>query len=216
MVKRFIASATVLALAGCATAAQLASTMPAAGNRDAYAVQSAPSFQHCPRSPGGSGILKDGDFHDAPDPEGSYLTYYKGQGFATAWRVTRRSVDLQGSRPSGFPCSIDLDGYNVGAIEHAPLRTKPNANYTVTFLFSGNNGGPPEVKTMKVEAAGQSETLQWNDSQGGQGTGKFTIETWSFTAHSPLTTLRFISLDAETKNSDHGPIVGPVSVTEGT
>lgn len=215
MVKPLMTAATLLVLVGCTTA-QVASTVPAAGNREANAVQSASRFQHCPKWSGGSGMLKDGDLHDAPDPEGSYITYYKGQGFATAWRVTLRSVDLQGSRPSGFPCSIDLDGFHVGAIEHAPFRTKPNANYTVTFLFSGNNGGPPEVKTMKVEAAGQSEMLQWNDSIGGQGTGKYVIETWSFTARSSLTTLRFISRDPETKNADHGPVVGAVSVTEGT
>jgi hypothetical protein len=171
-------------------------------------------FTHCPTVASGTGILADGDFHEAPDP-GYYQTYYKGQGFAPGWKVTTESIDLYGGTVNKFPggvCSIDLDGQQAGGIEHALFRTTKGAMYTVSFWFSGNDGAGPEIKNMEVEAAGQSETLQWNDANGGPENGDYDSETWSFTAASASTTLRFRSLDA--KNDSHRPVVAAIAVTQ--
>jgi hypothetical protein len=196
-------------------------TMPQAASRSQPNARLAsettsPDSQLCPRWPSGSGVLRDGDFHRAPDFGRGYQRYWAGQGFAKGWRVTKRTVDLSGSivwpAPNGV-CKVDLDGDTVGAIEHAPFTTTPSSSYTVTFLFSGNGDGPPTTKTMKVEAAGQSEILTWNTSNGNDAQhGVYSAETWAFSATSARTILRFTSLDP--KNPGYGPVVAAISVTK--
>jgi hypothetical protein len=115
--------------------------------------------------------------------------------------------------PNGV-CSIDLDGLSVGAIAHAPFLTTPSATYTVGFLFSGNGSCGPNVKTMMVKAAGQSETLTWDlSSQGSANNGNFLQETWSFAATGSRTRVGFISLDQPPSNTC-GPVVAAISVTK--
>jgi uncharacterized protein DUF642 len=103
--------------------------------------------------------LPDGDFSGGVNP-GTWQTYNLGQTLAPGWTVTARSVDLYGNlvnkMPSGV-CSVDLDGFQPGAIRSKAFATFPGATYTVTFLLSGNGGGPPAVKTIQIKAAGQSE-----------------------------------------------------------
>jgi hypothetical protein len=171
----------------------------------------------CAASPSGSGILRDGDFSKDHDP-GSWQTFYKGEGLAQGWTVIRRSSDLYGSQVNRFPngeCSVDLDGFHPGAISSASFPTTPSAAYTVTFLLSGNGGGPPTVKTMQVEAAGQSETLQW-DTSGGQSAenGVYQTETWTFTADSVHARLIFRSLDPNAHIAGWGPVVAQISVAQ--
>jgi hypothetical protein len=149
-------------------------------------------------------------------------TFWKGQGFATDWVVTSGSVDLTGNLfklPNGV-CSLDMDGETLGAIEHSAFTTTSHRAYTVAFVFSAN-GDPqckntPTIKTLKVAAAGQSETLTWDTAGGNDGNnGDYLQETWAFTASGSRTKLRFISLD-KPKESTCGPVVGAVSVTENT
>jgi len=152
----------------------------------------------CPASASGSGILEDGDFH-LGTYYNPYKTFQKDERFARGWHVTKRTIDLYGGgwpTPGGL-CSIDLDGDNVGGIEHAPFATVPNAVYAVTFLFSGNSGPyPPIIKTMKVEAAGQSQIFTWNTASDNYAeNGVFQQESWLFTATSSVTRLKFVSLD---------------------
>jgi len=95
----------------------------------------------CDALSSGTGILKDDDFHEAMYP-GIYETFSKGADFAPGWNVTLRTIDFTGSMfsPPDGVCTVDLDGTpGVGAIRHS-LATSPSANYSVTFLFSGNGG----------------------------------------------------------------------------
>jgi len=176
-----------------------------------------PRVQHCAAWPSGSGILSDGDFHGAVlPPNETYTEYSAGQIFAPSWRVKKRTIDVVAPgdfNPPNGVCSIDLDGKSVGAIEHRPISTTPSVLYTVSFLFSGNGSCGPEIKTMVVQAAGQSETLTWNlASQGNAHDGNFLQETWSFTATSLRTRLAFISKDASGPGC--GPVVAAISVTQ--
>ena len=116
----------------------------------------------------GTGILEDGDFSAAPDPEhGDGETL--GTVFAPDWIVAQRTIDFYGRDdawpvPHGY-CSVDLDGsgpQGVGAIAHTPVATSPGTRYRVEFLFSGNFGCArsqhgPIVKKMRVEAVGKHE-----------------------------------------------------------
>src|SRR5580704_15047505 len=83
----------------------------------------------CTGWPSGSGLLVDGDFSGARSPGNFYTEWAKGQRFAPAWKVTKRTIDLNGTNFQ-FPnavCSIDLDGSEAGAIRHKPFPTTPSA-----------------------------------------------------------------------------------------
>jgi hypothetical protein len=177
-----------------------------------------PERKKCPAWPGGSGLLKDGDFHEAVYP-GSWQDFTNGQRFAPDWLVTKRSIDLNGTyfmSPDGI-CAVDLDGYEPGAIVHRAFATTPSASYTVTFLFSGNGSNYPTIKKIRVEAAGQSETLTWDISNGHDAQhGDFDQESWAFVAMSSRTRLRFRSLDTVEAGYQNGPVVAAISVTQST
>jgi hypothetical protein len=174
----------------------------------------------CAAWPSGSGILSDGDFHGALLPN-TYQTYPKGLRFAPGWVVSKRTIDVVSNNPGEFNapngvCSIDLDGTNVGGIRHFPIPTTPSASYTLSFLFSGNgvdNGCPrPTIKTMRVDAGNQSETLTWDISNNNDAQhGVYQPETFGFTGTGSETKLRFTSLD---RGSSCGPVVAAVSVTQ--
>jgi hypothetical protein len=170
---------------------------------------------------GETGIPVDGDFSQAVEPP-SYTTYKRGQAFAPDWLVTRHTIDFARDYP-GFQapngaCSIDLDGTpGAGAIVHGKFATKPGVNYTVTFEFSGNGDGPPTVKLILVEAAGQLAAFTWHVSGGRDAShGDYAQEQWTFAASSKPTTLSFISGDKRARKITHGPVVATISVTEST
>jgi len=212
-----LAAATLLA--GCAgsgtTQPPQSSVLPLAQAQSETASSSLNARRNkCPAWSAGTGILNDGDFHDAMD---TFVYYYAGTRFAKGWVVTKRSIEIDPSDHWPIPgpvCSIDLDGASVGGISHARFATTPSVGYTVTFLFSGNGSCGPEIKTMRVRAAGQSEILTWNlASQGSANNGNWLTETWNFTAVGSRTKLEFTSLDRPV-TSGCGPVVAAISVTQ--
>jgi hypothetical protein len=175
----------------------------------------------CPPSPSGSGILADGDFSQAIEPQnGGAFGLRKGTVFAPDWIVRGlRTVDFYGfsiewTAPNGV-CSVDLDGSpGPGGIRHALFPTRRGATYTVSFLFSGNGGGAPTVKqmTLRVDES-QSTTFSWNTSGSNDAqNGNWTLETWQFKARRPMTGLLFESTDP--LGGNNGPIVAAISVTK--
>ena len=207
---RLVLASVALAVAVLCAAAQTQARIVRAPFMHASAAK-----QRCPSWPGGTGILTDGDFHEATYP-GSWIDFTAGERIAPEWLVTVQSADLNGTyfqSPDGI-CAIDLDGYEPGAIMHRPFATIPGAQYTVTFLFSGNGSNLPAVKHLRVEAAGQHLDLRWaiaggNDAQH----GIYTQQTWVFTAITRHTKLRFLSRDRVLPGRQNGPVVAAVSVT---
>lgn len=171
---------------------------------------------HCPRYPKGSGILTDGDFHQAVDPGAYYRTYSKGRRLALGWTVTVLDVNFVGTMFWNFHhlCSVDLDGQSaVGAIAHNAFLTKKGASYTLSFLMSGNSYCASTTKKMKVSAGSQTAIFKWNTANGHSVQyGIVARRDMRFTAASSTTTLKFISLDPV--GSGCGPVVGAVSVTK--
>jgi hypothetical protein len=177
-------------------------------------------LSNCPAYSGGTGILVDGDFSQAPDPGDHWPNFTKGQSFAPDWVVAKRNIDFAGSTAWGYNagfCSVDLDGWKAGAIEYGGISTKRGATYTVTWEFSGNDfscsNGSPVVKQMRVKAGKASQSFAWDTSSGNTvQNGDWAVETWNFQASGRLTVLSFLSEDPRTSNC--GPVVGPVSVTQ--
>jgi hypothetical protein len=180
--------------------------------------------QRCPRWPGGSGILRDGDFNDAQYPSGDtgFVSFFKGQKFARSWVVTTGGIDFIGSffQPPHGVCSIDLDGSVpgskggriVGGISHAAFKTTPKRTYAVTFLLSGNGACGPTVKRMRVATDDGSKVFEWNISNAHDAqSGDFDQRKWTFKASSSQTQLTFSSLD-KPKTNLCGPVVAAIKV----
>jgi choice-of-anchor C domain-containing protein len=208
---RYIAGLLVVCLATGAAAPQRQGVHGRVPGPDGH------KLPKCQASPSGSGLLYDGDFQLMPDIGAHYSEYFAGEPFAPEWRVTRGSIDFNGSTGWGpaapnNACTVDLDGINPGAIKSKSFATLPSATYTVTFLFSGNGGAPPQIKTLDVEAAGQSARFTWDQSAGDAEHGNWTTQTWSFTATSSKTSVTFVSRDPQ--DDARGPIVGDISVTQ--
>jgi hypothetical protein len=182
-------------------------------------VRMASGSEDCPAVPGGTGILPDGDFSQAIDPEQKGPTYKKGYVFAPDWEVGKSNIDFNGSIAWGGEgldnlCSVDLDGYyKVGGIRTSAFQTKQGASYTLSFTFSGNGGGPPTVKTMKVAIDHQFTTFTWNISGGKDvQNNDYATETWKFTGGKEPAILTLISEDP--KKGTYGPVVAGMAITK--
>ena len=120
-------------------------------------VRTTSGSEDCPALPEGTGILPDGDFSRSDYPEKRALPTRKVTYSRPDWEVSKGNIDFNGSLGWGGEgldnlCSVDLDGYyKVGGIKTSAFKTHKGALYTLSFTFSGNGGGPPTVKTMKVE-----------------------------------------------------------------
>ena len=210
----------LIVLIGCAgSSGQTAVAVPAVGSLQTILS----NVQHCPSWPGGSGMLSDGDLHRAPQPS-TYQYFFRGQHFAAGWNVSKRSIALVNGTsywqgPSGV-CSIDLDGDSIAGSMATSFHTMSGAGYTASFEFSGNGDCDWEhsyVRRMKIQAARQSETLEWDASNGNDSRhGVWSPQTWGFTAAGSKTTLEFISLDRKDgrMKAHCGPVVAAVSVAK--
>ena len=212
MFRSITAIGAIALLAGCAGGWATPMRAPldlgalALGNEDAA---------HCPAYAKGSGLLADGDFHQAVDPGSYYLTFYKGQRLAPLWAVTVLNVNFIGTKFWNFAglCSIDLDGQSaVGGIKHHAFSTKKGASYALSFLMSGNSDCAPTTKKMKVVVGNRSAIFTWDTSRGHNVRhGVVATRRLKFTASGASSTLSFTSLDPT--GSGCGPIVGAVAVT---
>ncbi len=175
------------------------------------------SSGRCPQYAKGSGLLSDGDFHQAKNPGAYYLTFSKGQSLAPFWKVTKLNINFVGTMFWNFDglCSVDLDGQSaVGGIAHHSFATKKGALYTVSFLMSGNSYCGAAVKKMQVVAGNKTVLFKW-DTSGGHSIqyGIVAPRHFQFTAGAPATTLVFDSLDQA--GSGCGPVIGALGVRKG-
>ena len=155
-------------------------------------------------------LIKNGSFEEGKDP-GQFSTEGVGSKNIAHWNITMGTVDYIGGY---FPCHsgkrcIDMDGTpGPGKIQQT-FKTTPGTKYLVTFALDANRQGPPDVKRLKVSAAGQSKAFSFD----GNKYKKWKLFTWEFTAKLDRTTLAFTSLSV--KGNDYGALLDDVSVTLG-
>ena len=169
MHKIFTVCAALLAIAGCSTLGE-PSAVPGGVAQSATLNARPQTTGYCPASPSGTGILPDGDFSQAIEPNGDQIEK-RGQKFAPDWTVKKHNIDFLSSsywNMNGL-CSVDIDGYlKTGAIETHAFATQKKTTYIVTFLMSGNGGCGPTIKTLKVSANGHGITFTWNTASGNE------------------------------------------------
>ena len=134
--------------------------------------------------------------------------------YIPGWTVTAGNIDwIQGfwTSEDGLR-SLDLSGYNAGAISQT-FDTTVGATYFVSFWLAGNPDAGPAVKTMTVgtDASGSPVTTYTFDTTGHSDSSMgWTLEGYSFTASAGSTTLTFTSLT----DTNAGPALDNVSVTQ--
>jgi choice-of-anchor C domain-containing protein len=141
----------------------------------------------------GANLLVNGSFETGPAP-GALVPLASGSTGVTGWVVTRAGVDYAGTAwtaAQGFR-SVALNGPDAGGIAQT-FETLPHASYTVRFYLAGDPETLPDIKTMRVSAAGQTAdftadiTGMWAWDPG------WNPNVWSFQAVSTSTTIEFYS-----------------------
>jgi choice-of-anchor C domain-containing protein len=143
-------------------------------------------------------VVVNGSFEQGPPPfDVQDIDIPPGSTAITGWLVTGGDIDLLEDRwdVSDGVRAIDLDGRDAlaGGIEQT-FATAVGQSYVVTFDLSGNPGGPPQVKTVRVAVDGFTQDYSFNSS--GQSIQALTWQpvTFSFTATGATVTLSFTSL----------------------
>ena len=119
--------------------------------------------------------------------------------------------------PSEGSFSLDMNGFSPGFISQ-DIATVPGLAYTVLFDLAGNPGSPQNVKELKVSAASDFTTYEF-DTTDKSGLTAATMgwkeKSFTFTATDTTTTLVFQSLHAPGPFPDHaqGPALDNVRVT---
>jgi choice-of-anchor C domain-containing protein len=162
-------------------------------------------------------LLVNGGFETAlpfniSDPLGPFTNLSAVSEAIDGWRLTSGQIDLvpaaywqsaDGSR------NVDLNGFVPGVIEQS-FSTTMGRSYTVRFNLSGNPGGAPQLKRMRVAAAGQSQEFTF-DTAGRSFTNMgWSTATWIFVANDTSTTLRIESLT----DGRYGPVIDNVQVID--
>jgi len=112
------------------------------------------------------------------------------------WEVVRENVDVVGTywQQINGKKSIDLAGIpGSGAIQQT-FSTIPGRRYEVNFFIAGNPACDNPYKQMRYSAAGQYKDISTNTKGKSLQNMGWKKITWSFTANSSRTTLKFESV----------------------
>ena len=169
-------------------------------------------------------LLINGSFEQGP-AVGTFVNLPAGDKSLPGWIVTGEGVDYVSTGywiSSDGTHAIDLDGsalsrqtppYAQGGIAQT-FATIPGTRYRVTFDLAGNPNQLPEIKRLKVSAAGQSAELSFNaKGRNGRNMG-WQATTWTFTAKDAATTLEFKSLTTSPQTG-FGAAIDNVTVVPG-
>lgn len=159
-------------------------------------------------------LLTNGSFEVGPAIPGgsSFLTLSGGSTAITGWSVTGSTIDYVGP---GWDVSdgvrmIDLDGaFSTGGIEQT-ITTIPGETYVVSFDLSGNPGGAPQVKQVRVSVDGFQQEFSHDTT--GQTPSNLNWQTprFNFTASGTSATLSFESLSPA--GGSFGALIDKVNV----
>ena len=159
-------------------------------------------------------ILINGSFESGPPMGGNHdINIPQGSTAIVGWLVTREDIELLGPPwdvSDGFH-AVDLDGYHPGGIEQI-FATIAGEIYEVSFAMSGNPMGSPQVKWLRVSAAGAFADYAFDSSGQSESALNWQTNLFSFTASGSWTTLGFSSLSTDA-NASYGALLDDVRVS---
>jgi len=152
-------------------------------------------------------LIKNGGFEEGKDP-GNFNAEVVGSKNIADWDVTAGTVDYIGGyfKAHGGKRCIDMDGTpGPGEIQQT-IQTVSGEKYLVTFALEANRQGQPDVKKLRVSAAGKSKAFSFDTKKN----KTWKVFRWEFAADSDKTTLTFTSLSD--KGNSYGALLDDVSV----
>lgn len=166
-----------------------------------------------PAAGDGPELIVNGGFEVGPQVGFGHHRLDPGSQAVQGWTVIRGSVDYAGEdwiSPGGKHC-LDIEGEaSFGGVAQT-IATLPGQVYTIRFDLAGNTDGDPQIKKMRVQAAGQS-TERWfdidDDTHHNLG---WQTHTWQFLATSDTAKVEFFSVGDGPGH--RGALIDNVSVT---
>jgi choice-of-anchor C domain-containing protein len=168
-------------------------------------------------------LIVNGSFEHASINTVSYKDVPAGSNVIEGWTVTLNHIDYVGAglwAPSEGRHSLDLEGSAcdthsttacLGGVKQT-FPTEAGQTYEVSFDLAGNVYAGPKIKTLKVSAAGQSQTFTFDITGHNAANMGWRTEHWVFTAAEEHTTLEFESTDRVPGLSGWGPALDNVIV----
>ena len=158
-------------------------------------------------------LINNGSFEIGINPGATFIRLNQVSTGIDNWTITGPgpNIDYIGNlwEASDGRRSIDLDGQigSAGGIQQT-FNTTIGQEYLVTFDLAGNPFRGPQIKQMRVEAAGQFSDFTFDITGKSVNNMGWTSESWNFTANELQTTLQFTSLTG----SGWGPALDNVNV----
>lgn len=165
--------------------------------------------------PSQANLIVNGSFETGTVP-GAMLPLASGSTAITGWVVTRAGIDYAGTAwtaAEGFR-SVALNGPGPGGISQT-FSTLPNAVYTVRFYLAGDPETLPDIKTMRVTAAGQTADFSADITGMWAWDPGWNPHMFTFQATSSSTTLEFYSNMAGTTGATLDSVTVALSSTLG-
>jgi choice-of-anchor C domain-containing protein len=156
-------------------------------------------------------LVANGGFEVVPNPGAATVMLASGSTTISPWVVTAGNVEDVGNlywEPASGGCSLALNGTTAGTVAQS-FATLSGATYTVSFSLAGDAFSVPEIKHVRVKAAGSSMDFSFDTAASWQWAMGWQRVSWPFTATASTTTLEFQSLEA---GLDTGPAIDSVEV----
>jgi choice-of-anchor C domain-containing protein len=144
-------------------------------------------------------LIGNGSFETGPAlPAHGSMLLAAGESGLSSWTIGGVNMEYANDSvwvPAEGTRSLALSGTGTGILSQA-FATVPGTLYTVTFSLSGEAHTPPEIKTVRVSAAGQQQDFTHDSSETWEWDMRWETRTWSFTADAATTTLSFTTVEA--------------------
>jgi choice-of-anchor C domain-containing protein len=157
-------------------------------------------------------LIGNGSFETGPTlPAHGSMLLAAGETGLTSWTISGVNMEYANDAvwvPADGTRSLALSGTGTGTLSQA-FATVPGTLYTVTFALSGEAHTPPEIKTVRVAAAGQQQDFAFDSAANWEWDMQWVTKTWSFTANAATTTLSFTTVET----GDGGSVIDKVDVS---
>jgi len=155
------------------------------------------------------------------DNSNGFTDLVAGNTSIAGWTIGGDSIDWIGSywQPGDGKRSIDLSGVGLGSLSQS-FKAVIGKQYTVSFLLAGNPDRQdigPVIKTVDVSVGTAfNQTFNFSVATSSHTNMNWTPESFTFTANSPIETLKFASVTCGKPGEfscAFGPALDAVSVS---
>jgi len=140
-------------------------------------------------------MLVNPGFEQGPPFGGTFLALSVGSTAMPGWIVTRGEIDIvsTGWQQIEGLRSLDLNGSPGSGGVAQTFGTTINRDYTVSFFVAGNSGAAPAIKILTIAVAGQTASVQFDNTGTSNANMGWKQFIYGFRAASTSTAIEFYS-----------------------